>query len=100
MYVKEEFNNSNYRYYFNNDNILIITNKNCYQNYNTQYCDCYLYNEREKIGSKAKSCNVNQTLYEIDYKNIKDKDLNNIYSIAMFIIAILFAMMIKVVLWR
>ena len=100
MYVKKEYNNSEYKYYFNNDNILIVTNKNCYQNYNNQYCDCYLYNYKERIGTKARACSVNQNLYEIDYKNIKDKDINNIYSIAMFIIGILIAIMVKVIIWR
>ena len=100
MYVKEEYNNANYKYYFNNDNLLIVTNNNCYLNYNNQYCDCYLYNYKERLASKARACNVNQNLYEIDYNNIKDKDINNMYSIAMIIIALLFAMMVKVILWK
>lgn len=101
MYVKEEYNNSNYKYYFNNDNILIVTNKNCYQNYNSQFCDCYLYNYKERLGSKARECNVNQNLYEIDYSNIKNRDIFNIYNIAIVIIALLFVIMIKELLvWK
>ena len=100
MYVKDEYNNPKYKYYLNNDNILIVTNNNCYQNYNTQYCDCYLYDHKDRIGSKARACNINQNLYEIDYNNIKDKDIFNMYSIAMFIIATLIAIMVKVIIWK
>ena len=95
MYVKDEYNNSQYKYYFNNDNILIVTNNNCYQNFNNQYCDCYLYNVKKSIGSEAKSCNVNQNLYEINYNNIERKNNFDINTITIVVIAILFTIMIS-----
>lgn len=40
IYLDNDLINNNYTYYLSNNTIVIRTNENCYNNYNTQYCDC------------------------------------------------------------
>lgn len=77
IYIPEEMINDNYKYLIDSgDNITIITNKNCYTNYNTEYCDCYKYNIRHNIISKGNACNRNQTNGLISNEYITN-DINN-----------------------
>lgn len=98
MYLPEEYLNENYTYYLNGNNILILTNRNCYTNYNTSYCDCITYNPEMKIITEARSCNTNQNLYEINSNTFIEKDIYNIWNIIPFVLALLFfiALMIGV----
>ena len=106
IYIPEEYNNQNYKYTISNDEITIITNENCYTNYNSTYCDCYRYNERYNIITKAYSCNNNVGNYQIEYSNISSnvndsyritRDYVNEYTILIgtMIIAILITTMFK-----
>lgn len=77
IYIPESMNNKNYRYLIDTgDNITIITNENCYTNYNTEYCDCYKYNIRHNIISQGNACNKNQTNGIISNEYITS-DINN-----------------------
>ena len=44
IYIPDSYINNNWNYTYSGNDIVIITNQNCYQNYNTTYCDCYTYN--------------------------------------------------------
>jgi len=72
IYIPQNYNNSYYSYRFNSDNyIYIITNQNCYTQYNTTYCDCYNYNYKENVVSQAFTCNTNSNNgYIIPYESI------------------------------
>ena len=80
IYIPTTYNNQNYKYTISGDEITIITNNNCYQNYNTTYCDCYRYNERYNIITESYSCNSNQSNYIID-NNYISSDINDSYRI-------------------
>lgn len=107
IYIPEEYINEQYKYIIDNDNIItIITNKNCYTNYNTEYCDCYKYNINQNIISEVNACNKNQTNGIINNENITN-DINynpriinqyyqdNILSIIMIATIILIVTMFK-----
>ena len=80
IYVPTTYNNQNYKYTISGDEITIITNNNCYTNYNTTYCDCYRYNERYNILTESYSCNSNPNNYIIDNYYISS-DINDSYRI-------------------
>ena len=40
-YLPTNLINQNYYYNISNNYIVVRTNNNCYQNYQTTYCDCY-----------------------------------------------------------
>ena len=100
IYIPEEVINQNYKYYFNGDYIRIITNKNCTQNYNSTYCDCYDYNFKENILSESITCNTNTNYPKINNEKIT-QDINynktikqewntiNLVNLSMIILAIL-----------
>lgn len=77
IYIPEEMNDVKYKYAIDSGDIItIITNQNCYTNYNTEYCDCYKYNIRHNIISKGNACNRNQTTGIINQQYITS-DINN-----------------------
>lgn len=77
IYIPEEMINDNYKYVIDSGDIItIITNENCYTNYNTEYCDCYKYNIRHNIISQGNACNRNQTNGIISNEYITN-DINN-----------------------
>lgn len=80
IYIPTEYKNQYWRYLLNGDEITIITNNNCYQNYNTTYCDCYRYNEKYNIITESYTCNSNTSNYEIDFNYISD-NINDSYRI-------------------
>lgn len=106
IYIPQELNNYNYRYFLNNNNIQILTNNNCYTNYNTTYCDCYLYSQELNISTNSYSCSINyNATNSIDYSkitsdlennlNITNQYINlNIMQLIMIILGILFALFI------
>lgn len=105
IYIPSDKINSNYSYRFNGDYIDIITNQNCYTNYNTTYCDCYRYNYKENIMSQTYSCSTNNNNPIINYQLITS-DINyssairekytqdKIIGIGIFIIGIIFAILL------
>lgn len=80
IYIPTTYNSQNYKYTISGDEITIITNNNCYQNYNTTYCDCYRYNERYNIITESYACNSNPNNYIIDNDYISS-DINDSYRI-------------------
>lgn len=80
IYIPEEYNSENYKYTLSGDEITIITNQNCYTNYNSTYCDCYRYNEKYNIITESYSCNNNPSNYIINYDNISS-NVNDSYRI-------------------
>lgn len=106
IYIPSEYINQNYRYTISGDEITIITNENCYTNYNNQYCDCMRYNERYNIITERYECNRNPSNYilsnnqltsDINYsERITDKYKNEyIILYGIVIIALLFIITIK-----
>lgn len=75
IYIPNNYNNQNYSYRINGDNILIITNNNCYTNYNTTYCDCNTYNYKNNVVSETYACNTNNNNPTIAYTSITS-DIN------------------------
>lgn len=106
IYIPREYINENYKYTINQDEITIITNKNCITNYNTTNCECYKYNEKYNIITESYQCNRNPTNNIIN-NNLITEDINfstritneykNNYIIlyGVVIISILFIIMIK-----
>lgn len=104
LYVPEELNQSNYKYNYNGDYIIIRTNQNCRIQNNNQYCNCYYYNWKTNVTSVAYECNYTTTSnYTIAYNNITsdinyNQTITNAYfqskSIVwfMFTLGILFAL--------
>lgn len=75
IYIPTNYKNQNYTYKINGDYITIITNNNCYQNYNTTYCDTYYYNYKLNLISQVYSSSTNNNNPTISYEKITD-DIN------------------------
>lgn len=75
IYIPNEYNNTNWKYYENGNYIRIVTNNNCYTQYNTTYCDIYDYNVERNLISKTYTGNNNPNLVEID-KQYVTSDIN------------------------
>lgn len=59
-YLPNEDINSNFHYSISEHNILVRTNRNCYTQYSTTYCDCYyIYPINDYIKSEISACNYN-----------------------------------------
>lgn len=106
IYIPKEYINQNYKYTLNQDEITIITNENCYTNYNNQYCDCIRYNEKYNIVTERYECNRNPSNYilnsnqitsDINYSERITNKYKNEYIIlyGIVIIALLFIVTIK-----
>lgn len=106
IYVPEDYIDSDYKYNFNGDYIIIRTNNNCRTSYNTIYCDCYAYNYKTNVISEAYECtynsssnqtisntyissDINDSMY-IRERYIQDKAIN----IGIFIIGIIIAILL------
>lgn len=76
IYVPTNYINQNYKYQIDSNNLTIITNNNCYNNYNTTYCDCYRYNIEYNIISESYSCNNNPSNYIVSYTQLTN-DINS-----------------------
>lgn len=86
IYIPSNYVDSNYSYRFNGDYIIIITNNNCYQNYNTTYCDCRSYNYKNNVVSEAYSCSTNSNNTQvINYQSISTDINDSIYLRERFI---------------
>lgn len=94
-YIPEEYLNSNWNYYYNNNYFIVRTNNNCYTNYNTQYCDCYnIFQNNDYLISNSYSCSTPNVQYSIPYNSLTNNyhyriDFAN--SMIIFLIYILFA---------
>lgn len=94
-YLPNEFINSNFRYSINNYYYTIRTNRNCYTQYSTTYCDCYdIYYTNSYLQTNAYQCNFNTTT-NINYNNFTDNfyyryDFDKIMIIFICILFILY----------
>lgn len=80
IYIPTEYYNENYKYTISNNEITIVSNKNCYTQYSTTYCDCYRYNEQYNIVTQPYSCNNNVGNYQLKFASLTD-DINYSYRI-------------------
>ena len=80
IYIPTEYLNENYKYTISGDEITIITNENCYTNYNNTYCDCIRYNEKYNIKTEKYECNRNPNNYILNSSQLTD-DINYSYRI-------------------
>ena len=106
VYIPSEYINENYKYTLNQDEITIITNENCYTNYNNQYCDCIKYNEKYNIVTERYQCNRNPSNYiisssqlteDVNYSTRITNEYKNNYIVlyGIVIISLLFVVMTK-----
>ena len=99
-YLPSEYINSNYRYSINNYYYTIRTNKNCYTQYSTTYCDCYdIYYSANYISTNAYQCNINTTT-NLAYNNFTDNflyryDFDKIIVIFMAIVVLCYFLAFK-----
>lgn len=75
LYIPQEYNNRNYKYRMSGDYINIITEDGCYTNYNTTYCNCYIYNWKLNVIGGYNSCNNASSTSDINYSKITS-DIN------------------------
>lgn len=86
-YLPSELINQNYKYRINGDYYVIIKNTNCYNSYNTTYCDCVnVFPRMDYIQSETYSCSSTQSSNYIPYTNFTNDfyyriDLSNILLI-------------------
>lgn len=106
IYIPSEYINDQYKYTISGDEITIITNENCYTNYNNQYCDCIRYNEKYNIKTEVYQCNRNPSNYilnssqitsDINYSERITNEYKNEYIIlyGIVIIALLFIITVR-----
>ena len=92
-YLPNELINSNWGYELNEYYFTIHTNENCYQNYNTWYCDCIrVYHDLDYQYSNRFICSNNYSV-SIPYSNLTSdfwyrKDISN--SLIIFLVLFLF----------
>ena len=92
IYIPREVMNNQWSYWFNNHDIIVYTNNNCYYNYNNQYCDCYrIQTDNHYLYSNTYSCSNNNVNYTISYNNLTDDFYyrNDIADICLVIFIIL-----------
>lgn len=95
-YMPNELFNNNFHYTINNDYYVVHTNRNCFTQYNTTYCDCYnVYPKLDYNISQSYQCAYNVST-SISYSNFTNNiwyriDLVNI----LIIFTILFIFIIK-----
>lgn len=71
-YLPTDDINSSFTYYSDGSSITIRTNHNCYQNYNSTYCDCYkVYPSLDYLHTKTYSC-TGSTTQELDFNTFTD----------------------------
>lgn len=94
VFIPGELIDNDYKYTISDGIIRVITNNNCYTNYNTTYCDCYdVFINNDYMVSNSISCNYNPTNYVTSLRFTNDifyrKDLNDI--LLSFFIILLFS---------
>lgn len=93
-YLPSDLINSNYLYNVSNNYIVVRTNRNCYQNYNTTYCDCYnVYPELDYMVTTDYDCNYTQSSANIPYTSFTSNTWYRIdmyKSLIMYLIIFLF----------
>ena len=100
IYLPSDFINNNYQYFFNSHDVVVYTNNNCYQNYNTTYCDCYrIQTDNHYLHSDSYSCSYN-TNYPINKNNLTDdfyyrNDIMDICVVVLIILLVGFGLPIK-----
>lgn len=102
-YMPSELLNSSYRYELTNNNYLVVhKNTNCFNQYNTTYCDCQrVYTDLDYQISNTYSCSTNYTI-DIPYSNFSSdiwyrKDLSNILIIFTILAVFMIILPFKVV---
>lgn len=103
IYIPNDKINSNYIYKFNGEFIDIITDNNCYSQYNSTYCDCYRYEYKNNVMSNVFTCSTNTSSSAVINYNYITSDINYSHAIrekyiqdkiiyfGIFIIALIFA---------
>ena len=77
VYIPSTFKNSNYKYRLYSDYITIITNNNCYQNYNSTYCTCYNYYYDINIVTDSFECSYSTNTTNFINYNSLSSDVND-----------------------
>lgn len=102
IYIPDEMLDSNFSYYYDDNYITIITDNNCYTQYNSTFCDCNRFILSNNVVTDSYSCNINQNLPKLNYNSLSDNindslTLNHLYLsntivyLLMFILALFFA---------
>ena len=105
QYIPQEYINSNYYYRYNGDYVIITTDLQCYQQYNTTYCNCIEYNWKTNVMENMYQCARQQSNHDIQF-NLITSDINyseritnyyikeKITQIGIIIIAIILAILL------
>lgn len=73
FYLPSDFINSSYKYFLSEDYILVNKQTNCYNQYNTTYCDCVrVYPEYNYIYSTTYSCSISSNSYYVSSDQFSD----------------------------
>lgn len=75
QYIPKDYINNNWYYRYNGDYVIITTDVQCYQNYNTTYCNCIQYNWKTNVMETMYQCARQQTNNDIPRTNITS-DIN------------------------
>lgn len=95
VFIPGELIDNSYKYTISDGVIRVITDNNCYQNYNSTYCDCYdVYINNDYMISNTIQCNANPTNYVTSVRFTSDiyyrKDLSDILLSFLIILIISF----------
>ena len=102
LYIPTDYLNTNYSYHINGNYIDIITNNNCFTQYNSTYCDCYKLSTLNDVVSDSYSCNISTNNPKISYDSLSSDIIysdnirttyysNTLIYLVMFILALVFA---------
>lgn len=94
LYMPSEYINSNYIYFYNNNDIIVNTRQNCYNQYNTTYCDCFhVFINNNYVTSNTYQCSTTSNNSIISYDRFSSDIFNlpnfsNIFIIYISIVVI------------
>lgn len=102
-YMPQELLKSSYHYELTNNNYIVVhKNTNCFNQYNTTYCDCQrVYTDLDYQVSNTYSCSTSYTV-DIPYSNFTSdfwyrKDLSNILIIFIIMSYFIIKIPIKII---
>lgn len=105
QYIPQGYINNNWIYQYNGDYVHIITDQQCYTNYNVQYCNCINYNWKTNVMEILYQCRRSEQYSSLDTQSLTSdinysETITNYYvkdksmQIGIIIIGIIFAILL------
>lgn len=93
IYLPKEYVNNNYIYSLSDNHIVVNTRSNCYNQYNTTYCDCFsVYPNLNYVSTNIYACSVNLgntiSINDIDSNILNIPNISSVFIVWFIILLI------------